>query len=377
MQEFLTTKTEWAGVVMLAPAFVALFGACTLLMVKNKSRDKRMLTLLLFVVCACMIAYFISDYLLLGPPYGVFRFFDSLSGLIITPMIFGYFAVLIHPFQNHRRELLRWFLPAIILLLAYVPLMVMDKVQPEAHTWNDFFDKIWHVDYLLQLVVLLVFIFEMVYCNVRVVQMRRKYAAELMNTQSTIEEIDLRWVNYIVALLCAFGVVSVFGIVLPGLEWKLLFSLFSTVSMFFVFICGYLQTDISAEVSLNETEDAPSAANDSSALSKTDVLVSKINALMNDKQLYLDQNLTVQHLADALLTNRSYVSKAINSQSQTFYDFINAFRTRHAINLLEQYDGAAKFTDIAQRSGFKSYSIFCRLFLEATGYLPRDFVKKA
>jgi len=362
---------------MLAPALVTLFGACTLLMVKHKSLDKRMLTLLLFVVCACMVAYFISDYLLLGPPYGVFRFFDSFSGLVITPMIFLYFASLIRPFQNHRKELFRWFLPAIISLLLYVLLLVMDRVQPEVSTWGDFFGKIGHVDFLLLLVMLLVFIFEMVYCNVRVIQMRRRYTAELMNTQSSIEEIDLRWVNYIVLLLCTFGVVSVVGIVLPGLEWKLLFSLFSTVSMFFVFICGYLQTDISAEVSLNETQDVPPTANDSSTLSKTGALVSKINALMNDKQLYLDQNLTVQHLADELHTNRSYVSKAINSQSQTFYDFINAFRTQHAINLLEHYDGVAKFTDIAQRSGFKSYNIFCRLFLEATGYLPREFVKKA
>ncbi len=370
---FLTVKSEWTVLLFLAPMLVTLFGGTTLLLGRRKSLDKKNLALLLLVVSACMLAYFISDYLIYSPPYGIFRFFDSLSGLIITPLIYFYFASLIQPQKKHGKKLLFWFLPAIILFPLYVLLLLLGMEQPEVYSWHDFFATLRHPEPLIRLITLLIFTTEIIYCNILVFCMRHNYTSNLVNTQSSVNQIDLEWIIYTIILLVLFGVASILGIVLPDLLYKLLFSLFSVVSMFLVFIFGYIQTDISTIAVFNEKS---TTANSHVTLLKNETLLGKIDALMLDKKLYLNDNLMVQDIADALCTNRSYVSKAINKQNINFYDYVNTFRVKHAIQLLENYDGRSKFTDIAKRCGFKSYHVFSRLFLEATGCLPREFVKR-
>ncbi len=353
----------------LAPMLVTLFSGVTLLLVKRKSQDKKALATLLLVVSGCMLAYFISDYLVYNPPYGIFRFFDSLSGLIITPLIYFYFASLLQPSRNNRKALSYWLLPAMVLLPVYLLLLFLGLEQPEVYALRDFFGTLWRPEPLVRFATLLIFAAEIIYCNLLVFKMRRTYLASAAATQAPTDNADLKWVGYTIVLLVLFGAVSILGIALSDLLYKLLFSLFSVVSMFFVFICGYLQPDAGAAIPKKLPEGGTSAA-------KGDTLLGKIDALMLENKLYLNPNLMVQDIADALCSNRSYVSKAINNQNVNFYDYVNAFRIRHAVQLLKGYDGSAKYTDVAKRCGFKSYHVFSRLFKETTGYLPREFVKR-
>ena len=85
-------------------------------------------------------------------------------------------------------------------------------------------------------------------------------------------------------------------------------------------------------------------------------------------EIYLNPKLTLSELAQAVGTNRTYLSNYLNSVlNTTFYDYINAFRLNRAIKMLEDNDSTATTTEIAEACGFNSLSTFRRVFVREKG----------
>ena len=75
--------------------------------------------------------------------------------------------------------------------------------------------------------------------------------------------------------------------------------------------------------------------------------------LMTQQRLYLDKGCSRTGVARELMTNRTYVSRALNARGMNFARFVNSFRAEHAIGLLARPDLAAvPLEDIAEMSGF-------------------------
>ena len=87
-------------------------------------------------------------------------------------------------------------------------------------------------------------------------------------------------------------------------------------------------------------------------------------------QLYLQHELSLQDLAQAIGTNRSYLSQYFSRQGITYNTYINNLRINHFIDLYQK--GAATSLTVgakqlAYESGFRSYSTFSRAFMQRTG----------
>ena len=107
---------------------------------------------------------------------------------------------------------------------------------------------------------------------------------------------------------------------------------------------------------------------------KTIELMERIRTLMEEEHLYLRTDLKLQDVAVRLRTNSSYVSECINSVcGQTFSQFINEFRVRHAQELLRQQPDM-KIVAITSASGFSTEASFFRNFKTVTGMTPREWV---
>ena len=106
-------------------------------------------------------------------------------------------------------------------------------------------------------------------------------------------------------------------------------------------------------------------------------LLQRICQLMDEEQLYLRSNLKVQDVAVLLNTNSSYVSEIINSRrNQTFSQFVNTYRIRHAQTLLRQQSDM-KTSNVAAESGFSTEASFFRNFKAVTGMTPREWLHKS
>lgn len=89
-----------------------------------------------------------------------------------------------------------------------------------------------------------------------------------------------------------------------------------------------------------------------------------------NRQLYLQKDLTLAQLAGAIGTNRTYLSQHFAQQGITYNAYINGLRIRHFVRLYEKavVDGR-EFTaqQLAFESGFHSYSTFSNTFKQIMG----------
>ena len=87
-------------------------------------------------------------------------------------------------------------------------------------------------------------------------------------------------------------------------------------------------------------------------------------------RLYLENDLTLQMLAQAMGTNRSYLSQYFSRQGVTYNTYINGLRINHFISRCRELAAAGQDIPIQQlalESGFGSYRTFSRAFLLRTG----------
>ncbi len=96
------------------------------------------------------------------------------------------------------------------------------------------------------------------------------------------------------------------------------------------------------------------------------------------KQLYLKHDLTLVQLADAIETNRNYLSSYFAEQGTTYNNYINRLRIDHFISLYrETTEGNRSIAvlRLAERSGYKSYSTFSAAFKKITGLSDTEWIK--
>lgn len=89
------------------------------------------------------------------------------------------------------------------------------------------------------------------------------------------------------------------------------------------------------------------------------------------KLLYLQHDLTLQQLATAIGTNRTYLSNYFAQQGFTYNTYINRLRIDHFIQLYRKSinkPGQVTATLLAQQSGFRSYSTFSTAFKQFNGH---------
>lgn len=105
----------------------------------------------------------------------------------------------------------------------------------------------------------------------------------------------------------------------------------------------------------------------------SDALMQRILVLMEQEQLYLNSDLKLSDVADALNTNRNQVSSCINSQRGcSFSQFIGSYRVRHAQKLMRTQPDI-KMSEVWMQSGFSTETSFFRTFKAVTGVTPSEW----
>ena len=107
-----------------------------------------------------------------------------------------------------------------------------------------------------------------------------------------------------------------------------------------------------------------------------DELMQKICALMEGQKLYLNSDLKLNDVADALNTNRNVISSCINSQRGcSFSQFVSGYRIDYAKGLMRRQPDI-KVSKVWMASGFSTETSFFRTFKAVTGMTPNEFRQK-
>ena len=98
---------------------------------------------------------------------------------------------------------------------------------------------------------------------------------------------------------------------------------------------------------------------------------------MEEKKLFLDENISLPQLAGMLNIHPNYLSQVINERFQkNFYNFINSYRVEEFKRLIALGKNKKQtFFALALDCGFNSKASFNSSFKKITGITPSEFVK--
>ncbi len=123
--------------------------------------------------------------------------------------------------------------------------------------------------------------------------------------------------------------------------------------------------------SIMETEDdgVRQSSDDLSADTSNDIEL-LLQQYCTDTRLYLQHDLTVTQLAQAIGTNRFYLGQYFSRHKMTYNDYINELRINHFIRLYKEALAAKRSVtaqQLASESGYRSYSTFSLAFKQRMG----------
>lgn len=106
----------------------------------------------------------------------------------------------------------------------------------------------------------------------------------------------------------------------------------------------------------------------------TGSLYDRIEHLMRTGKVYREKDLSLDRLAAMLDSNRSYVSREINTCSgMSFYNYINHYRIEEAVCVLQDTENNTPLKALCEDLGFTSISVFYRSFQKETGVPPARY----
>ncbi len=223
------------------------------------------------------------------------------------------------------------------------------------------------------------------------------YPLQIKNSIPEITELQHRWIKQFIlisAILCMVISVTIFLLYMwYPFNQDLRFSFIAlTLFTYWISYCAWNQPQVFAAIpgfAIN-TEDGNTVTSlkvyrtsikyANSGLSNVDTsrILGRLNYLMDEKKLYLDAELTIEQLAEAIPCSRHHLSQALNQQLQkSFYDYINAYRVEETKTLLaDPLKTNHKIASIAYDAGFNSLSAFNDIFKKFTGSTPSQYRKQ-
>lgn len=103
-------------------------------------------------------------------------------------------------------------------------------------------------------------------------------------------------------------------------------------------------------------------------------LYRKVVGYMDSHQPFLNDKFGINDLAEAMYTNRAYLSRAINTYSgRNFRQFVNWYRIKYSVDLIDS-DLRLKVVELASMSGFHSVVTYNMAFKLNMNKTPSEYI---
>lgn len=360
--------------IFIAGISIALFISALLLVKKDKSTSDIFLFLwmLLNAVHLSFFYLFYSETIFDYPHLlGVQFPFPLLHGVLL----YYYVSSVTNQLPKNRSIVFLHLVPTILTFLYLIPFILL----PAAQKIEIF--KTGGQAYLVfqKILLIAVFLSGIVYV-IWSSLLLRKHKKRIRNQFSNIEEINLKWLQFL-----TYGLGVVWSLVIVTQNDTLIYMGVSV----FVILVGFFgiqqknifsTKEIGPKIKEKEVEqEQVKEKYISSGLSeeKEAEYYENLNNLVTQEKIYTQSELSLSDLASRLEIHPNYLSQIINKkESKTFYDYINAYRVEEFKRLIAISENQ-QFTlmAVAYDCGFNSKSSFNRYFKKITGQTPSQYVK--
>lgn len=381
----------------LLPMFVSLFWMVMFIIDSNRSKYIRNILVAFFGVTFLL---YLSHALYFNFEYETYLYFDpvySFATLAVYPLFFFYIFYLTREvsFRSVNYLLL---LPAFLISGAASVLYILMGPAESGYfirevLYHDGIDvslsETGNLQLLRYRLVPVVFTIQLILIVISGSRLIIQFDEKVKNFYADTEGKEL---SQIKKMLFTFGFFSVFSIIanVMGRTYFLSEELLVIPSVIFsvlLFVLGYLSYNQRfSAIDLRTDENAPSYEDEMYDEHEPDFVYSKaqqvdlqrkLQQLLDEEKIYIQQDLRIVDVSVKLHTNRTYISRLINQvYGKSFSDLINQYRFQEAkLMLTSPGYSLLSIAEIANRAGFPSESSFYRVFKKETGMAPGDWRK--
>lgn len=164
-----------------------------------------------------------------------------------------------------------------------------------------------------------------------------------------------------------------FGLHAP--QWRQLDAVSLTFFIYLVAWLGYIEPKVFAGMPLQEAIKPIKYRNSVLSPENSSALFQQILKLMEGEELFRDNQLSLDGLAQKLKAQRHHVSQAINEQAgKSFAEFVNTYRVKAAQELLANTSKQElNAIEVAYQVGFGTKNAFNLAFKKITGTTPTSY----
>ena len=340
------------------PFCLCLFWLLILLLRRDtvSSPAHRFLSLFAFT---CALLYFCHAVFFNGEESPVLRIVYYFCHLAVFPVFWLYIRTLTEPERLKLRA--AWVLAPSLAVAVILLVFLACGRSPES----------------LDLPIQLVFVAQLILVCVSVLRRLTAFDRRVKNFYVDTEHKSLQDLRSLFFLLIPLTILSAVGgavgrgvfvnrllIILPSLLFSIL--------LFGIFHVGFLLEYTAVEMA-GAGPELPSQQDGDDK--EQQVLLQRVRQLMETERIYLTPGLKISDVAEALDTNRTYISACINRQTgMSFSDYVNGFRVRYAQVLLLRKETDLTLTQIGVQSGFSGDTSFFRNFKKVTGQTPSEWL---
>ena len=288
---------------------------------------------------------------------------------LLAPLFFFYIRKIV----DRRR--IRWsrdwwhFLPAIYLLVGLFPYFMLTAGQkmeifqqrnlPE-HTWLSFPPG-------LPLTLLMCIYFVYIYRAYS-----KKFSAD-QDLRMWLRAISLSFLGCILSYLAYYLLVYT-GILKVQHDYAI--TVFMAVCVLIVSFFSFNQPEIFNGKPIQAVAPVFKYKNNGITGPRSERIKQRLLEFMETERPYLEGDLRLDELAEMLGEPRHHTSQVINEHfQQNFNDFINTYRIRAAIDMLQDKRIKYSLKDIGYQVGFNNYVSFYKAFKKITGMVPKEYRK--
>lgn len=196
-----------------------------------------------------------------------------------------------------------------------------------------------------------------------------KYEKELKLITSESEKQKLSWLYLITYGILITSLMDFILFLIPPFTDRGLGFLVFFVFINIFFFKSIIQPD--QFLGVDENKPAPLKITPEKSQNSFD----RIEEVLNDRRLYLEPDLNLHNVAQAVKLSDRLVSQVIRQKtSMNFNDYINSKRIDYAKDVLQKTTKAEKnVLEILYEAGFNSKSVFNTQFRKVTGMSPTEF----
>lgn len=332
-----------------------------------------------------------ADYIL---QYHYVLRFNKVIFMMFYTFIFLYVKYMCTKTNRLERKDLLHFAPSFFVLLLFIPFFFLpgpQKIDLILHQRNLYYEVIYRIiDYVVIIQGASYFYYSLKYL--------KRYHAQIREDYSNIDRITLNWLRNMVIVVFGISLLGTVGMNLYS--FRLISDVYFDFQFFIVggsifLITYYLLTKrelfvpepagnqlradtMSQQQQTTEVLSELKAADKSPFHLDSDYcreVVSKLRIAMENDKLYLNQDLSLNEVADKINIPRHHLSLILNNVlNNTFFDYINKYRVEEVKRRLhDPSSGNLTLLAIAYDAGFNSKSTFNRIFKKYEQVTPLEY----